>query len=122
MEGIRLNHEVGSAQMCRKKSTEEGRMQGSMKGGRAKPRPPLMSMTTSSISPNIAGHRPHRLPLTTCLSLPDTALLFHASFIEEPVGCAVRHTITDGRRWKVSGRPRPSLRTGHRVAERSIEL
>jgi len=132
MEGIRLNHEVGSAQMCRKKSTEEGRMQGShdgnMKGGRAKLRPsisrhfsPHHAVTTYPTSPDLDPIVTHRLSLTACRSLPEPALLSRVSVIEEPVGCAVGQTITDGRRRKGSDRPRPSRRAGHRCAERSIE-
>ncbi len=132
MEGIRLIHDVGSAQMCRKKSTEEGRMQGShegnMKGGRAKLSPsisrhfsPHHAVTTYPTSPDLATIVwPHHA-LTTCLSLPGAALASLASPLKEPVGLAVLRAIENGQ----CGKARTGLaflfEPGHRCTERSTQ-
>ena len=85
MEGIRLNHAVGSPRTRREKSTGEGSHEGNVKGDRAKLRSPISFPISSHIAPIVT----HRLSLTACRSLPDAALLSRVSVIEEPVGLAV---------------------------------
>jgi len=121
MKGIRHIYQVGSPHSRREKSTGEGNIEGSCRTNgqddRAQLRSSLMSMTASSISPDIAPVVSQHRAVTPHRSLSGIALLLPVSIIEEPVGCAVGQTITDGRRRKGSDGPRPSLRTGHRVIE-----
>jgi len=101
MEGIRLNHAVGSPRTRREKSTGEGSHEGNVKGDRAKLRSPISFPISSHIAPIVT----HRLSLTACRSLPDAALLSRVSVIEEPVRLAVLRAIENGQ-W---GRARTGL-------------